>query len=177
MEVWKDIEGYNGLYSVSNCGNVRRNKGYQAKEARLLKHLNNGKDYLGVGLTMGSKKSRTYIHRLVAAAFIDNPYNKPHVNHKDGNRLNNHVDNLEWVTISENHLHRYRVLGQLGVNHGKSGKLKGAAKKVLCVLNGCKVAVFNSHLHASRVLGINDRALTDASRFGKELIGYKWQRI
>ena len=98
IEVWKDIEGYD-KYEVSTLGNVRnKNTG------RILKSANKG-GYLCVGLS--NKVTKTYqVHRLVALAFIPNPENKPQVNHKDKNGLNNKLSNLEWNTIEENNKHR-----------------------------------------------------------------------
>lgn len=99
-EIWKDVKGFEGLYQVSNIGNVRR------KKHLLFKTLRN---YYGVKLCKNNIKCFKYIHRLVAEAFIPNPDNKPQVNHIDGNKLNNNVNNLEWVTISENGKHAYKI--------------------------------------------------------------------
>ena len=99
MEIWKDIEGYEGLYAVSNTGKV-----YSYKSKKILRsnatELRCG--YINVLLTKDGKRKQKYIHRLVAQAFIPNPENKPEVNHIDHNPQNNHVDNLEWVTKNEN---------------------------------------------------------------------------
>ena len=177
QEIWKPIKNYEGLYEVSNLGRVKRLQGYQSKSDRIILPLNNGKSYLGVSLCKNSNVKRFYIHRLVLIAFVSNPENKPHANHKDGNRINNELSNLEWVSVSENHHHRYKVLKQLGVNHGKSGKLKGMGKKTLCVFNGCSVAVFNSMLHAANVLNLNARTINDAVLNNKMYLGYEWKRI
>jgi len=98
IEEWKDIEGYK-IYQVSSFGNVRnKNTG------RILKACNKG-GYFSVGLSNKKIKS-IEVHRLVAKAFITNPENKPHVNHKDKNGLNNNIKNLEWNTVPENNKHR-----------------------------------------------------------------------
>ena len=100
-ELWKPIDGYEGIYEISNFGNVR-NINWRGQGSRILK-LHSDKDgYLRVGLCVNNRKSMKYVHRLVANAFIDNPYGKPQVNHKDEVRYNNKVDNLEWVTCEEN---------------------------------------------------------------------------
>lgn len=88
-EIWKDIAGYEGLYQVSNLGRVKN-----IKSGIILKPAKNSAGYLHVHLT-GNK--HYYLHRLVALAFIPNPHNYPEVNHKDENKENNCVDNLEWA--------------------------------------------------------------------------------
>ena len=106
-EEWKDIKSYRGFYQVSNLGKI---KNLKRKEV-LLKPYISKQGYLNVKLIDPYfKKGNNYlVHRLVAEAFIPNPENKPQVNHKDGNKLNNSVDNLEWVTSSENNQHAYNT--------------------------------------------------------------------
>lgn len=99
QEIWKSIEGYEGLYEVSNLGEVRN----QSKV--LAQRTNMGYKY--ITLYKEGKTSSKAIHRLVAIAFIPNTENKPEVNHKDGDKQNNHIDNLEWCTPSENSYHAY----------------------------------------------------------------------
>lgn len=98
QEIWKDIEGFDG-YQVSTWGNVK------GKNGDYLTPYKNSKGYLKVGLFLGGKTHKKRISRLVAEAFIPNPYNLPQVNHKDGNNQNNSVTNLEWVTDADNKLH------------------------------------------------------------------------
>lgn len=102
-ESWKDIVGYEGYYEVSTHGRVRNTRTGMIKNQYV---QSNGK-YLQVSLWKGNKEKRCLVHRLVAIAFIPNPEDKPQVNHLDKNDKNNHVQNLEWVTISENHLHAF----------------------------------------------------------------------
>lgn len=94
-EVWKKIDDYN--YEVSNQGRVRN-----ISTKKVLKEQLHGQKYYRVNLFKDGKIHHYKIHRLVALAFIHNPDNKPEVNHKDGNKLNNDVNNLEWVTGEEN---------------------------------------------------------------------------
>lgn len=100
-EEWKDILGYEGKYEVSNLGNVRNAK----TNSILCKSIDR---YCGVKLSKNNIKKFKSIHRLVAESFIPNPNNLPQVNHIDGNKLNNCVNNLEWCTRSENMKHAYK---------------------------------------------------------------------
>lgn len=136
-EVWKVVEKYNGYIEVSNLGNVRSiiktSKGNRVKE--LAKDLGTRKDYYYVRIhnTRLGINTRVRIHRLVAEAFIDNPNNLPYVNHKNENKLDNRVENLEWCTSkyntnygtgierrafnSRNQPHRSRIIQQLDLNN------------------------------------------------------------
>ena len=103
--VWKKVKGYN--YEVSDDGQVRN---YKTK--KLLKQgVNKSYPYARVSFSLGCSGTPKimFIHRLVAEAFINNPENKPQVNHIDGNKLNNNVDNLEWVTNKENQIHAWET--------------------------------------------------------------------
>ena len=103
MEQWKDIKGYEGYYQISNYGNI--------------KNINTQKILIGDTNNIGYKritlyrpiKKRFFVHRLVALHFCDGYQDGSVVNHKDGNKLNNHFDNLEWVIHSENDLHAYQM--------------------------------------------------------------------
>lgn len=99
-EIWKDIPEYLGIYQVSNYGSIR--KIGRCKKPKMMTPKPNQKGYLRVCFAIGGKLRFYRVHRLVAQAFIPNPNNKTQINHKDGNKLNNCVDNLEWVTNQEN---------------------------------------------------------------------------
>lgn len=106
--VWKPIPGYEQLYEVSNTGFVRNVHTGLIKSNEIDK---NG--YVRIQLCKDKVHRKFFVHRLVATCFIENPQNKPQVNHKDMNRSNNNVDNLEWVTNSENQKHAIRIRGML----------------------------------------------------------------
>jgi len=109
MEIWKDIEGYEGKYQVSNLGNVRNNRGNM-----YLKTHNKG--YLQIELSDGVNKKTYLVHRLVALAFIDNPNNLPFINHKDENKQNNRVENLEWCDQSYNVRYSLAMQNNIDIN-------------------------------------------------------------
>ncbi len=113
-EVWKH---YIYIYSVSNLGKVRNDK-----TNKILKsHINNhGYSYITLSFGNRNKVKKRYVHRLVAYVFIPNPNNKPQVNHKDGNKMNNNLENLEWCTQRENTIHAYKT-GLYDINSHFSG--------------------------------------------------------
>ena len=114
METWKDVVGYEGIYKVSNLGNVKRIGkihlcNYKYQNGYLLKSLDNGKGYLRIKLSNKGISKRVMLHRIIAEAFIKNPNNYPYVNHIDGNKKNNNIKNLEWCTQSHNCLHSVKM--------------------------------------------------------------------
>lgn len=116
-EIWKDVKGYEGYYKVSNYGNVksvdrvikskspRHNNGLIKRKGAVMKQRLSHKGYPTVYLSKNNSQKTVVVHRLVAKAFIPNPENKPQVNHKDTDKENNNVNNLEWSTNIENMRH------------------------------------------------------------------------
>lgn len=111
LEVWKSLPGYEDLYEVSNFGRIKSLRYNHTKEAKILSTYVNQNGYMCVKICRQGIK-QCLVHRLVAMLFVPNTDNKPHINHKDGNKANNTSDNLEWCTRSENQLHACRVLGK-----------------------------------------------------------------
>ena len=159
-EVWKDIPEYEGLYQVSNLGRVK-----SLKREKFLKPNVDAYGYLCVDLYKNKNHNFKRIHRHVAEAFIPNLENKPQINHIDGNKQNNNVNNLEWVTPCENIKHKFDVLGYKQSN----------CKKVLCVESN---RVFDSLHDASRILGINFKNISAVCRGKRKTAGgYHWNFI
>lgn len=154
-EIWKPVVEYEGLYEVSNLGNV-----YSYKSNRNLKQSKDSNGYIRINLYKDSKPIGILVHRLVAEAFISNPNNYPIINHKDENPSNNHVENLEWCTYEYNNNYgtRNKRISEAnkGVNspyYGKklsketrykmkknhinvSGANNPRAKQIICVTTG-----------------------------------------
>lgn len=145
VEIWKDIKGYEGLYQVSTCGRIKslarmvpfsniHTSGYRQLKEKILKGGITKDGYNVVTLRKDNIGKIYSIHRLVAETFIPNPNNLPEVNHKDENKVNNHVDNLEWCTHQYNStcgtIKSRQRQARLGVKHSeKSKKLMSKIKK------------------------------------------------
>lgn len=121
MDTWKDVKGYEGLYRVNPNGEI-----YSLISQKIIKPFYRGSrennKYLVVDLHQNKKGKTVSVHRIVAEAFIPNPNNLPCVNHKDGNKYNNSVENLEWCTYSENNLHACKT-GLKVIPNGTTSKL------------------------------------------------------
>ena len=145
-EVWLDVHGWENIYEVSSFGRIRNKETGHIKAFHITKF-----GYCRLTLYKGKLSKKYAVHRLVAEAFIPNPQNKPQVNHIDGNKQNNRVDNLEWVTQTENMIHAY--------THGLMDnviKYTNSRKMSLNVINlsSDETIHFNSQCEASSYLGI-----------------------
>lgn len=136
QEIWKPVPGYEGRYDISTLGNVRtvgrfinapRGRTRWIPERNLSTHIT-ARGYVQTMFKVGTKNFHQLVHRLVAAAFIDNPDHRPQVNHIDGNKLNNCVTNLEWCTSAENcaHARRENLYEQARGENGANAKLTNA---------------------------------------------------
>ena len=165
-EIWKDIEGYEGLYQVSNMGRVRSLR----KNIILRQGITRG--YERVVLSTNNIQKGYYIHRLVATAFISNPDNLYQVNHKDENKTNNRVDNLEWCTREYNY--NYGTRGKrisLKNTNGKKSKIT-----LQYDINGNLIKEWKSTMDVQRNLGFNQSSISKCCR-GKYACayGYIWK--
>lgn len=163
-EIWKDIKGFEKRYQVSNLGRIKslskfinnnpksKSIGFYSKE-RILNFFDNKKGYQLVKLYKDNKHYTIKVHRLVAEAFISNPNNLPQVNHIDGNKKNNRVDNLEWCTAKENQVHAWKN-NLIKKRIGKENKL---SKKVNQYdLQGNYIKTWNCVEEARKVLHISN---------------------
>ena len=168
-EVWRNCKYYEENYQVSSYGRV-----WSVRNQRCLKPQKHNKGYLNIVLTAKNGKAKQeYIHRLVALTFIDNPDNKPTVNHKDENKQNNHVDNLEWATYAENNAHNDRLIRQ-----GETFKVNGKTSKKVNQfdLDGNFIKQFNSIREAERSFGVSGTNIFRVCKGQyKQSLGYIWK--
>lgn len=151
MEKWKNVFGYEDLYEVSSLGRIKRKDGFvktgiknndlRKINGRILKQHLKKNGYLCVDLSKETKVKTLTVHRIVAMAFLEKIEGKEQVNHKNGNKLDNRVENLEWVTSQENRIHAFKT----GLQHGNG-------KKVRC---NQLDKVFDSTYKAAEFLNLN----------------------
>lgn len=163
-EIWKPVAGYEWLYDISNIWNVRSNKFHWTKKSRnLLPDIS--KWYFRVTLCNKWIQEKFLVHRLVLITFTENIENKPEVNHIDGDKLNNHVENLEWATRSENQKHRFDVLWHRQVNE----------KVVIQYLHDWSTKKFRSTIEAWRLTWCRHESIADVCRGRrKRTWWYRW---
>lgn len=123
-EIWKDIIGYEGLYQISNLGNIKTFNWRNTGKTAILKLCKNKNGYLGTALTKNGKLKSVEIHRLLALHFLPNTENKKQVNHINGIKADNNISNLEWLTQKENIQHAFKT----GLNKGLKGEKNGRCK-------------------------------------------------
>ena len=170
-EIWKPVVGYEGLYEVSNTGNVKSLGNKVWKNARILKPQVRGKSgYLFVRLSKDGQAKGINIHRLVAETFIPNPLNLPIVNHKDENIANCRADNLEWCTSKYN--------ANYGTRNARMMVLRKTKRVAQRTKDGEFINCFKSIADAERVTGVDNTTITRACK-GKQKTagGFVWQYV
>lgn len=191
MEEWRDVKGYEGVYQVSNLGNIKRlerisnfNSINQYKEykvnrnikERIKKVTKNQCGYYQTVLYKEGKKKNALVHRIVAEAFLPNIENKRTVNHIDGNKLNNNVNNLEWATYSEQLIHLNNVLGKKSVISKKcrdksSEKLRRKVKR-------SDGKIYNSVIEASKDSNVHSGNIVRCCKgILNKTGGYSWEYV
>ena len=167
QEIWKDIEGFEGRYQVSNLGNVR--SWYNATTTPRILKPDESKGYLYVNLSSKGEHKSYLIHRLVAVAFLPNPNGYPEINHKDENKYNNRADNLEWCTRAYN-----MAYGSARVRQGIS---RGNPVAQLTI-DGFMIAKYTSAEIASAITGIDSSSICAVCNNKREFAGnYRWIRV
>jgi hypothetical protein len=150
MDIYKDIEGYEGYYQVSNYGNIKSIREGKYFKHKILKAKITDKGYKLVCLFKDGVAVNKKVHRLVAIAFLQNSFNKPDINHINGDKSDNSIMNLEWVTKSENMKHAYES-GLMKLNIDRISKK---------VIDTKKNIIYNSIKEASYSIGLNTSYLS-----------------
>ena len=168
-ELWKDIDGYEGLYQVSNLGRI---KSLRYGKERIMKPGKHPDGYFVVTLSQNNKKNYHKVHRLVAQMFLENPYNLPQVNHKNENKADNRVENLEWCSAkyNSNYGTRTQRMSEKKVN----GKL---AKTVYqYTLDGEFIKEYPSTMEIQRLLNFRNGNISECCNGRrKSAYGFIWK--
>jgi len=187
-EAWKDIPGYEGLYKISNHGRIeslsRRRSGntHSSKskfsfmtKGKILTNQVGGSGYWKTVLCKNGKQKNHNIHRLMAVAFIENPKNYPQVNHKDGDKLNCSIENLEWCTAKQNSRHAHEVIGVRASCTGVFGKDHPKSRPVIQMdLSGGIIKKWDSAMDAVRS-GFTSSAISRCCNGSAKIHkGYRW---
>ncbi len=170
--LWKDVKGFEGLYEISSKGEI-----YSYYSDKILKLNEQNKGYLGIDLWKNKQRYRKRVHRLVAEAFIPNPDKKPEVNHKDCNPKNNNIDNLEWVTTSENQLYSSKLgrKSYLQEVNGENSKLHKIVEQI-DLHNDNIINIYYGTNEAHRQTNISQGNIAACCRGErKQAGGFKWR--
>ena len=185
---WKEIKGYEGKYIVSNYGEVislprlkqNNSKKQYVEPKELSKHISSTNGYVYVLLCGKGKCKNVRLHKLVAEAFIPNPEHKEQVNHIDGDKTNNKVENLEWCNNAENIKHAYRT----GLTYYTKGRrdnfekirIDNSKRVVQMDLSGNEIKIWNSMEEAGKAIGICRSGISECCS-GKHRTagGYRWK--
>jgi hypothetical protein len=158
-EIFKNVVWYEWLYQISNLGRVKSLKYWKEK---ILKHQIWKSKYIYYNLCKDNICQKYYSHRLIWQAFIPNLENKPHINHKNWIKSDNRLENLEWITSKENHLHRFQILWQKWALKWKFWKLHHWAKRVNQYTKEWEfIKTWDSMADIQREIWINQRRVSD----------------
>ena len=176
-EIWKDIKGYENLYQISNLGNVKSLNYRCTKKEKLLKLCKDSDGYLNVNLCKDGKSKTMKVHRLVAEAFLDNPYNLPQVNHINECKTDNRVENLEFCDNRYNINYGTRnERVSIAVSKANKNNIK-LSKKVICVETNI---VYPSTRDIERQLGFYHNNISNCckGKYGYKTVGnYHWRYV
>ena len=178
QEIWKDIffidngiiYDYRGFYQVSNLGRV---KSLWYGQEKILNPAQNKNGYLQVYLCKNKQKQHFRLHKLIANVFLENPENKPQINHINGKKNDNRAENLEWVTSSENNKHAFN----LGLKKARTGKENSCSKKVLQYdMRGRLIKEWESMMDIQRELKIRNSLISACCKgLYKQTHNYIWK--
>lgn len=156
-ETYKDIKGYEGIYQVSNLGNVKRLNYRGTGKERLLKNYLGCVGYYKICLSKDGKVTTVNIHRLISQTFIPNPENKPQVNHINGIKTDNNIKNLEWVTSKENMQHAHDT----GLIISSKGEHRSLSKLTeIQVLEIRKIGKLKTQIELSRMYNVDQSLIS-----------------
>jgi len=178
-ETWKDVIGYEGIYMASSIGRIKKNSRIGCFGNLIQEHFRrpviNGR-YTFINLNKHGVKKQYLLHRIIAMSFIPNPINKPEVNHIDGNKLNNNIENLEWCTSSENQKHAYKTGLQIGTWIGKTGKMHPVSKGVVKLsFDGVEIDRYDSVRDAANSINIDESYISRCCKNkNKTARGFYW---
>lgn len=181
-EEWVSLKEFNDLYLISSFGRVKSvGCFFKVIGVRILRQGKDRDGYPQVALRKDKKSYPKKVHRLVALYFIENPENKPQVNHKLGIKADNRFHQLEWATTQEDVIHQYEVLGRKGKTNmkGRLGdKHPGSKKLQQKTQEGVVLGTYNGTAEAARITGYQRRGIGKAC-FGtrKTYMGFKWEYI
>lgn len=180
MEIWKDVTGFEGVYQISSLGKLKSFK--DLKFGRILSNKNSKGDYLSVVLEYKGEVRYVRLHRLVAETFIPNPNKFNEINHIDGNKQNNDINNLEWCTKSHNIRHSILMHPNQLIGMNNYNQFIRPNKISQYTLSGDKLNVFDNSAEAEKHTGVCHRNILQVccktefkpGHYRKQAGGYRW---